>query len=218
MPPGLRPRTMRVEDWRSGFGVVKPDEQEIISAPIWERLTYTSAATTQLTFFNRVPLNDFAGNLLLAGQLPAGNYFLVMAVRFVPFPDTTELATAAAAPGTSDGALQDISALVRDGIGTLRVGDKDYGRWPLLMLPGGGGSWGSFGNVGTGAAGEISQVQQGGNGVPDPRAVYTLPIPLMIPPQYNFDVNLRWPAAITLTAGDTAVFMILDGELMRPVQ
>ncbi len=217
-PAALRPRTMRVEDWRSGFGVVKPDEQEIISVPLWETQDYVSAATTQLTFFNQVPATVFDGNLLLAGQLPSGNFFLIMAIRFCPFPDTTQLADAAGANGASDGALQDIVALTREGIGTLRVGDKDYGTWPLLMLPGGGGAYGGFGNVGTSAAASLQQVQYGSNGVPDPRSVYTLPIPLMIPPQYNFDVQLRWRAVQTLTAGNTRCFVILDGELMRPVQ
>jgi len=210
---------MTVQDWRSGFGTVKPDEKETISQTLWERVTYVSAATTELVFFNRVPANQFAGNLQLAGQLPAGNYFLVMSIRVMPYPNATEGAQAAQVAGNTDGALQDMILLTRQGIGQLRVGDKAYGGpWPLFMLPGAGGAWGLLGNVGTTAAGSIGQVQHGINGVPDPRAAYVLPIPLMIPPQYNFDVTLSWNAAQTLTGGNTDIFVMLDGEMMRPVQ
>lgn len=210
---------MSVQDWRSGFGVFKPGESEVISQALWERLTYVSAATTQLVFFPRVPANEFAGNLQLAGQLPSNNYFLIMSIRIAPFPDVTETADAATAAGAADGALQDVTALVRQGIAQLRVGDKDYGGpWPLFMLPGGGGGWGSMGNVGTSAAGSASQFQHGLNGAPDPRQVYSLPVPLMIPPLYNFSMQLNWPAALTLVGGNTDIFVILDGEIMRPVQ
>ena len=41
--------------------------------------------------------------------------------------------------------------------------------------------------------------------------------PLMIEPQINFNVTMEWAAAQTLT-GNLDVQVMLDGELLRPVQ
>lgn len=211
-----RPVSMAVQDWRAAFAVTQPAHEQI-SKSLWERLTYTSAATVRLDFFTRVPATRFAGNLVLAGQLPQNNHFLAMAIRVMPFPNVTETAEAAPAAGTADGALQDQVALTRDGIASFRVGDKDYGEWPIYMLPGGGGPWGVMQMTG-GAVGATAQFQHGTNGAPDPRSVYSLPVPVAIPPLFNFSVTLEWPAAATLVNGDTAMFVMLDGLVARPVQ
>jgi hypothetical protein len=55
------------------------------------------------------------------------------------------------------------------------------------------------------------------NGIPDPRAIYTLSQPLLIDPQINFQFQLGWAAAQTLS-GNVNIKVMLDGELMRPVQ
>lgn len=210
--------TMGVADWRAGFAIINPGEQEVISSMLYDYQTYTSAATTQLTFFNSLPANRFAGNMQLAGQLPAGNSFLVMAIRLAAIPDVSELATAAGADGDADGALQDINILLRDAIVTLFIGQKDYGSWPALALPGGMGATGEMGNIGTTVAGSNQQFQSGLNGYADPRAVYSLSVPLAIPEQYNFRLVLDFAAAVTLNGGDTQLIGMLDGELMRPSQ
>lgn len=212
-----RPIRMSVRDWRAGFGVVDPRDKEVISYSIWHRQNYVSAATLALEFF-QVVASGINGNLNLAGQLPAGFHFLIQAIRVAILADTRETAAAAPAAGEVNGPLFDIKELSYDGTALLKVGDKEYGRWPIWMLPAGGGPTGQLAVPGTLTAPAISQLSAATNGVPDPRAVYTLPIPVVIPSQYNFLVRLEWDAAKTLEGGNTAVCVVLDGELMRPKQ
>jgi hypothetical protein len=54
--------------------------------------------------------------------------------------------------------------------------------------------------------------------VPDPGAIYTLSKPIFLAPQINFKVDLTWPAALTLSGGNTDLEFFLDGDIIRPVQ
>lgn len=208
-----------VRDWRRGYGVVDPTDKEVISYSLWSRKTFTSANTVTLDFFDSAQ-SGMDGNLPLAGQLANGVAFLIQAVRIIPVIRPTETAAAAPADGSADGALNDMFQMISTGSGLLRVGDKEYGRWPLFMLPAAAGLYGGFGNVGTLTAPASSQLQFASNGVPDPRSAFVLPIPIVIPPQFTFRVNVAWEAAITTHAatGNPKIFCVLDGELMRPKQ
>ncbi len=212
-------RKPTVTDWRRGYGVVDPTDKEVISYTLWARKAFVSATTLSLTFFDSAT-SGMDGNLPLSGQLANGTAFLVQAIRFVVAARPTETATAATADGASNGALNDVFNIISTGSGFFKVGDKEYGRWPLFMLPAAAGVYGGLGNIGTGAAGAASQFQFGANGVPDPRSAFVLPIPIVIPPQYTFSFTATWEAAITMDAssGNPKVFAILDGELMRPKQ
>ena len=210
--------TMGIADWRKGFAIKNPGQEEVISSMLYDYLTYTSGTTTQLVFFNTLPASRFLGNMQLAGQLPAGNSFLVMAIRIAVITNVSEIATTAGATGNADGALQDVNILLRDAVATLFIGQKDYGSWPAMALPGGMGATGEMGNIGTTVAGSNQQFQSGLNGYADPRAVYSLSTPLAIPEQYNFRLVLDFSAAVTLNGGNTQLIAMLDGELMRPSQ
>jgi hypothetical protein len=190
---------------------------EMISFAFWEKLTYVSGTTVSLSFFTQQH-SDTNGNLPLAGQLPSGFFFIVQAIRFCPFPATTITADGAVAAGVMAGALNDMLALLTTSSVKFTVGAKEYGRWPGFMLPGGGGPWGALSNIGTLAAGHAQLGETAVNGVPDPRSVYSLPVPLLIPPQYDFKVIAEWAAALTLAAGNTPIYAILDGTLIRPKQ
>lgn len=209
---------MSVRDWRSGFGVVDPRDKEVISYALWHRQNYVSGTTISLDFF-QVVAAGINGNLNLAGQLAAGFHFLVQAIRVGILCDTRETnATAPAAAGELNGPLFDIKELTYDGTALFKVGDKEYGRWPIWMLPAGGGPTGQLAVPGTLTAPAILQASFATSGNPDPRAVYTLPIPVVIPSQYNFTVRLEWDVAKTLEGGNTPICVVLDGELMRPKQ
>lgn len=215
-------RTTRatVRDWRRGYGVVDPTDKEVISFTLWDRQTFTSASTVNLPFFS-TPQSGQNGNLSLAGQLANGTAFLIQAIRVCPLLRPSELASVATADGAAHGALNDMFNLIWTGSGVLKVGDKEYGKWLLAELPAGAGLTGSMGNVGTSAAGAAAEFQWANNGVPDPRSVYVLPIPIVIPPQYTFRFTIDWAAAITFSAGVGAtapIVVMFDGELMRPKQ
>lgn len=208
---------MSVRDWRAGFGVVDPRDKEVISYSLWHRQNYVSAATVLLEFF-QVVSSGINGNLNLAGQLPAGYHFLVQAIRVAILADTRETGPVLPAGGEIEGPLFDVKELAYDGTAEFKVGDKQYGRWPIWMLPGGGGPTGLLSVPGTLTAQATAQYSVGLNGPADPRAVFTLPIPVVIPSQYNFTLRLEWDAAKTLVGGNTPICCILDGELMRPKQ
>jgi hypothetical protein len=200
------------------YGIVDFANLEMISYAFFDKLTYTSAATLSLNFF-QVQKSDTTGNMPLAGQLPSGFFFIIQAIRLAIFPASTlGAATAPGAAGAQAGALNDVLNLLTTGDSALTVGAKEYGRWPIHMLPGGGGPFGYVSNIGTETAPAFQLAQFGMNGPPDPRAVYSLPVPLLIPPQYPFKLFLTWAAALTLAAGNTPITAILDGTLIRPKQ
>lgn len=205
-----------IRDWRRGYGVVDPRNKEVISYMLWQRLLYTSAATLQLQFFT-VGATGIAGNLSNP-TLPNGVSFLIQAIRISFNLATTETVLAAAATGVTETAMQDAIALAYGGTALLKIGDKEYGRWPIDCLPGGCGPYGGIGVAGAGSGATTTQIGYAMNGPPDPRTVYSLGVPVVVPPQYTFMVELNWPAAITLNAGNTNIRVMLDGELMRPKQ
>lgn len=208
---------MGLSDWIKQYGIVDPAGKEIISFPLWEKQSYVSGTTTNLTYFaaNQTGAN---GNLPLSGQLPAGWFFIVQAIRVLMMPSPTTDSLAASADAVFAGPLNDVNNLLIFSSAKMTVGSKEYGRWPTAMLPGGGGAYGLMAASGTFAAGTNEHVSHGLNGIPDPRVVYSLPVPFMIPPQYDFRFSIDWSAAQTLQAGNTVIYAILDGTLIRPKQ
>jgi hypothetical protein len=87
---------------------------------------------------------------------------------------------------------------------------------PLWCLTAGGGAMGMLAIAAGGAA--FNSMDYAQNGVADPRAVNTLSKPLFIGPQINFNGVVNWPAALTLAGGNTDLTILLDGDLLRPVQ
>ncbi len=206
-----------VTDWRQGYGVVDPTNKEVISYTLWERQTYTSATTTELSFFTGSATSGLAGNLPLGGQLPNGWAVLVQAIRIFVAQEP-EILTATIASGAGQNVFTDLYRLITQGTAKFSVGDKEYGRWPIFMLPGGAGITGQLALAGTFTAGDGAETSIAQSGVADPRAVYTLGVPVVIPPQYNFSIVCEWPTAQTMLAGNPFIYTMLDGELIRPTQ
>lgn len=212
-----RARRMTVNDWRQGYGVVDPSNKEVITGAIWQRLVYTSGTTLKLDFFNTIPALITDGNQE-AITLPNGWSHLVQAIRIILAVDTTESALAAPAASVMEAAVQDIIKLSYKGTAEIFVGSKSYGRWPITNLPAGCGPAGGIAVASGATANTFAQYSFGTNGYPDIRAVYSLGIPFVIPPLYNYRVHLEWSAAQTLQAGNTDIIVMLDGETMRPRQ
>ena len=191
-------------------------QKEAIGWMLWDTVTYASGSTLTATFFTSLRSNKSLSNMELAGQLPAPQAFLVRAIRF--FPKVLPLATTRAASGSDQtGAASDIQKLINTGVAELVVGAKSYGLIPLWLLPAGGGAFGAYTADGDEPSTGIL-VDYATNGVPDPRNVFTLAVPIFIGPQINFRVVVTWPTAVTLAGGDTAICVGLDGDLIRPVQ
>jgi len=189
-------------------------QKEVLGWSWWDTALFTSAVTTQLNFFNvaRVGATPDVTNMEIVGQLAAPKAFLLRAICV--FIKTRPFNTTAAADNAvQTGLFDDIVQLMNTGVLRLTIGNKDYGSWPLWKLLAGGGPHGLM------QTGDIDVVAQWANfGLPDNRVVYTLTKPLFIAPQINFNVNLAWAAALTLDAGNPNICVLLDGDLVRPVQ
>lgn len=203
-----------IGDWRVKYSVVDPSSTEILGAALRDRQSYVSGATVRLQFFGTLPANRLAGNMPIAGQLPAGTAFLVQAIRVVLHVQPQAVAAPAAALDPITGAFNDLWAIYTQGVMSVDVLNKKYGDYPLWMLPPGAGI--GCAALSAGAAGSLGQVGAWGN--PDPRAVYTLAVPFVIPPQTSFPTILEWPVAQTLAGGNTDLEVVFDGQLARPKQ
>lgn len=182
----------------------------------WDTQTYTSGTTTALTNFFNVRATPDLSNMEVAFQLAAPKAFLVRAIRF--FVKTRPLTVSpAAASGSATGVFDNIAQLINTGVMTLTIGNKAYDLEPLWCLTAGGGAYGSMA-VAVAGGNALAYFDYAQNGVPDPRAVNTLSKPLFIGPQINFNARIDWAAALTLQGGNVALTLLLDGDLLRPVQ
>ncbi len=213
MPPTRR---QQYSDWHRLLSVVDFNRNEIIGYSLYDRQTYVSATTPSLEFFQTRQSSIVNGNLTLPGQLPSGNHFLIQAIRVAILADTSETAVAAPAAGVSNGAIEDVKELIYDGVGELTINGRPFGTYPIDQTPHGGGPQGVMSNVGTGTAPQSAQYQAATNGIPDPRAVYTLAMPISLPPMTNFIYKLTWNAVKTLIIGNTDIRVTFDGQLLRP--
>jgi hypothetical protein len=182
----------------------------------WDTKTYTSGTTTALTnFFGTIPATIDLGNMQVAAQLAAPNAFMVRAVGWY-LKQRPRAVTAVATANPQTGAVDNIAQLSNTGVAQLSIGSKVYGQWAMWQLTSGGGPYAMMTDAGA-AASNLS-IDWGMNGVPDPRAIYTLSKPIFIAPQINFKVDMTWPAALTLAGGNTDLAFFLDGDIIRPVQ
>lgn len=170
----------------------------------WDTQTYVSGTTTNLPQWFNLRATPDLSNMEVAFQLAAPKAFLVRAIRFFVKSRPT-IVTSGATFVTN--AFDDVAQLINTGVWTLTVGNKQYNMEPLWCLTAGGGAVGSL------STGAYAQ-----NGVSDPRAVNTLSKPLFIGPQINFAGVVTWPTALTLASGNLTISILLDGDLLRPVQ
>jgi hypothetical protein len=180
----------------------------------WDTQTYVSGTTTSLPQWFNVRATPDLGNMEIAFQLAAPKAFLIRAIRFYV---KQRPRTVSPASGAGVGAFDNIAQLINTGTFTITVGNKQYTLDPLWTLTSGGGAFGAMAAA-TAVATTQMYVDYATNGVPDPRAVNTLSKPLFIGPQINFSGVMTWPAALTLNGGNTDLCVLLDGDILRPVQ
>lgn len=187
--------------------------KETIGWAWYDTITYTSATTIAAAMFTATRATLNLSNMEIAGQLAAPKAFFLRAIRVLPLLAPYSIVVQATG-NVQTGVIDDMRLLLNTGVLQLTIGQKNYGQWPLWMLPAGGGV---IPFVATGDVDVI--VDYANNGVCDPRAVYSLTKPLFIAPQINFRVDLLWPAgAVTLATGNPTIVVVLDGDLVRPVQ
>ncbi len=196
------------DELKAKAGTIYPTGMQLTTQPLWFRQSYVSGTTTQLSFFNATAAG-IAGNMDLAGALSFPKSFIIRAIRMVP-----QLLTAVSATTTLT-IWVDLQNIGYTSFHTLRVLDKEYLRIPSFMLPSGAG-------IGTPAAAATFtaplSITVGNWGTADPRSIFTLLDPLWLETQVSFTYTIDWAAAVTLVAGNSNIFVVFDGQVIRPVQ
>lgn len=207
---GMYPR--EYEQYSASYG----NKLDRIGWKWWDTQTYVSGTTTQLPQWFNVRATPDLGNMEVAFQLAAPKAFLIRAIRFFVKQRPRMVSPPVTAPIT--GAIDNVAQLINTGVWVLTIGNKQFAMEPLWVLTAGGGAYGVMAAANTSGSNAANYFDYAQNGIPDPRAVNTLPIPIFIPPQLNFSAVVSWPAALTLSGGNTDITFLLDGDLLRPVQ
>lgn len=190
--------------------------REVIHGALWDTLTYTSAATVTLNFFQQTlaATSPDVTNMLTPGQLSYPNQFLVRAIRMW-LRQRPESINAVGAGNVQTGATNNVALLVNTGLLVITHGNKEYGRYPLREITAGNGLYGNLSVSNILVGGAVADYAQ--NGFPHSRQIFTLAKPLLIETAMNFLYQVTWPAALTLTR-NTLICIALEGDLIRPVQ
>lgn len=209
---------------RNGFGAMPrvtgrnplvANIMEVINQPVYDSVSFAAAAAMTKTVLFQTPIGQGGKTLAStymtkAGQLEQPQKLVCRAIGLF-FANNT-------APIDLVNFLQNVSF-------TLTVGKKPMLECPALNLTAGRGAIAySQAELGTAAAGDATSVSTS-NGVPDPRAVFTLNQPIVIEGGEGFsctlnpEVAFNFAAAASRPVGNgTTVYVILDGELYRGVQ
>lgn len=204
-----------------GLEAVAAGMIDVQQMPLYDRVIIAAGvATTNPIQFFTVPIgsgNGISGvkqiwdtNLTQASRLEAPRSFLIRAVRFYVEPDI---------------ALADLTALYKNYVLNLIVGEKTYQLAPIWFFPQGGGAY-SGGNLSTARLASTVQEQFNANGRPDPNAINIIAenLGIKIEQGENFRVELQGNTFTPAAAGGTTfgqglnMRCVLDGVLSRQVQ
>jgi hypothetical protein len=221
--------------------VTNPSQSEIVRQRFYDYQLYATAGTTQLTFFSApvgqgltTALGGTAGtaktlwdtNLELPNTLPSGKAFMIESIEVVFFPGSVSTANtytpvspvlfAATAASSVGNQAADVNSFYQSGMLELNILSKNYLReTPLIAFP-------PKANYNLDAAIASNSATTAEVGVVNMRAAgrpYYLEPTIALQPAVNFEVVLRFPAAVATPSGFNArVGVILDGYFMRASQ
>lgn len=197
------------QEW-SSYVTQAPVGLEIVPSVLYDTLTYTDNTTRELTFFQQTNVARDVSNMKQAGMLSNPQSFLIQNLR-VFFRQTVETTDSGAA-GPFPSLINNVVLLANTGIALLRIGNKEYGPWPIWMLPSATFMKGMLAVAGAEAANLAHAYGQ----LDGP--LYPLFPNLMIAPLQNFELILSWPSAAIDTTANVVIQVLLDGQLARAVQ
>lgn len=186
---------------------------EAIWWQFYDTQSYVSGTTTTLQFFLVTNIDPTLTNMQAAAQFPDPQWLTIYDITFDVLSRPSRVSAA-----NATGTLDDHAQLLKSGRGiwTLSISDKRYGPFSLTLLHATGGPVGNyFGNSVAAAAAAVDVQYQWANNTMSPGFNYKGS--LIIPPKTNFNVELRWSAALTLAGGNTFLRTSLHGILSRRV-
>lgn len=194
-----------------------PESASQPSAEPWvlfDTQLFTTASTTQLTYFQTVQSNKSLGNIDGPGQLPEPQFFEIvrMGLDIITPPSVASAATA------NDGALLNVFSLLfgdatttgaEQGLFTFKMSGKESGPFPLSFLHCSGGPTGYGWGTATNSFNFANNGQMDGG--------WCVNKALTIPPKINFSVILNWGGVIAVTGGPIPLRVWMAGVLHRRV-
>lgn len=221
--------------------VTNPAQSEIVRQRFYDYQLYPTAGVTQLAFFQQpigqgitTALGGTVGtgktlwdtNLELGGTLPSGKAFMIESIEVVFFPGSVATAntytvaspalfnaTAAAAVSSQ---LADVNTFYQSGMLELNILSKNYLReTPLIAFP----PKTVFNLDAAYASNSATTAELGAVNMRAAGRPYYIDPTIALQPAVNFEVLLRFPAAVATPSGfNGRVGVILDGYFMRASQ
>lgn len=221
--------------------VTNPGQAEIIRQSVYDFQLLAGTGAQQLTFFQS-PVGQgltsaigatvgsgkslFDTNMNLGGQLPSGLSMLVESIEVLFYAGSVSTANtftikaltsfAAVAAVTVTGNVDDANTFYASGLVEFNVLQKNYlrevpiGRFPPKT------TIEARAGVASNSATTAEVAVAHGKAVGRP---YYLEPPISLQPATNFELLLKWPAAVALPSGFNArVGVVLDGFMMRASQ
>lgn len=201
------------------YSVTLPGQKEQIDYTLYDFQTYATAGYTGLTFF-ALPVGQSSKtladtNMQLAGQLSAGNDFLLQSIHVHFYPGSAiENFDANAAQKKRN--ADDVYALMKSGYLTLNIQNKVYLQsGPIGMFPPANGMSASLALASNSATTGFEMgdyATMGGQ-------PFVLQNPLKLSATQYFNVQLNWPTAVATPSGvDGRIGIVLRGILQRNAQ
>jgi hypothetical protein len=201
----IKPRTRAQLEKLSSPQAVAGGQSEVVYHTIYDTATYTSAATTEIQFFNTARANQQLTNFGGRGQFPEPQFFIPHTIMVDPvivpaataFTDMHFLLFGTGVAGVGSPII------------SLEYANKTYGPWPLSLAHGTGGPTGMSDTTTAVAANEMAL-----NSYPD--GGIWLGDSVCFAPNQQFSVNISWAGAVTLGA-NCNIRVSMAGEWYRRV-
>ena len=221
--------------------VTNPSQSEIVRQRFYDYQLYPTAGAAQFSFFSQpvgqgltTALGATAGsgktlwdtNLELPNTLPSGKAFMIESIEVLFFPGSVSTANTytlaspvlfnATAAAAVQAQLADVNSFYQSGMLELNILSKNYLRETLMI------AFPPKANFQLDAALASNSATTALNGAVNMRAAgrpYYIEPTIALQPAVNFEVILKWPAAVATPSGFNArVGVILDGYFMRASQ
>jgi hypothetical protein len=223
--------------------VTNPSQSEVIRQRLFDYQLYPTAGVTQLAFFQQpigqgittaiggtvgTAKTQWDTNQELGGNLPSGKAYMAESIEVLFFPGSVSTANTytpavlgsflAVAASTYTGFVyqNDVNSFYQSGLLEFNLLSKNYLReTPLAAFP-------PKTQFEVNAGISTNSATTGVTGVSHAKMVgraYYLEPQISIQPTMNYEILLRWPAAVATPSGFNArVGVVIDGFLMRASQ
>jgi hypothetical protein len=221
--------------------VTNPSQSEVVRQRLYDYQLYPTAGSTQFAFFQQPigqGLTSAVGgtvgagktqwdtNMELGGTLPSGKAFLIESIEVIFFPGSVSTsntytpvkplefnATAAATTGFQ---MADVNSFYQSGMLELNILSKNYLReTPLIAFPP-KTAFNLDAAIATNSATTAVNIAENMRAAGRP---YYIDPTIALQPAVNFEVLIRFPAAVATPSGFNArIGVILDGYFMRASQ